>query len=159
MGIWPAGYTVGLISVLLDQPRPVCVESVEPTVMLVLRRFDVFELMRRIPTFALNISRLTASIAAYGMDNIGPLVLDTAAVRLCRVLESLATKDDEQKELVICGLKQEDLASLIGVSRTWVTLMLSDLERRGVISRRRQKIGILNLKSLRKICQEGGSSG
>jgi len=154
MGIWPSGYTVGLISVLLDQPRPVCVESVEPTVMLSLKRVDVLELMRILPTFAINIARLAASIAAYSMYTTGPLALDHAAVRLCKVLESLAVRDGPQQELIIKGLNQEDLASLIGVSRTWVTIMLSNLERRGLIWRGRQQIGLLNIDAIRKFCRE-----
>lgn len=156
LGIWPQGYTTGLISLLLDKPRPVSVETVEPTVILALRRADLLRFMETMPTFAINIARLAASIAGYSMDTTSPLALQSASVRLCQALENLAIVEGDGEKPVIKGLKQEDLASLVGVSRTWITLMLSDLERRGFIWRRRQHIGLLNVEGLRRYCADAG---
>jgi CRP/FNR family transcriptional regulator, cyclic AMP receptor protein len=157
IGIWSTGYTTGLISTLLDQPRIVSVDSVERTVMLVLPRQDLFDLMRSIPNFAINIARLAASIAQFSMVTTSPLALDSAAVRLSKVLASVAMEDgvDASKTgMIVRGLNQEDLASMVGVSRTWVTLMLSTFESQGLIWRKRRQIGICDLDALQKFCRD-----
>jgi CRP/FNR family transcriptional regulator, cyclic AMP receptor protein len=159
IGIWPRGYTVGLISTLLDQPRIVSVESVERTTMLALPRRDLFNLMTTIPSFSINIARLAASIARYSMMTTSPLALDSAAVRLGKVLANVAVVDNDhtfKPGLVVRGLNQDDLASMVGVSRTWVTLMLSTLEKNGVIWRKRRQIGIHDLDALQNFCQFAG---
>jgi CRP/FNR family transcriptional regulator, cyclic AMP receptor protein len=157
IGIWSAGYTTGLISTLLDQPRIVSVDSVESTVMLALLRHDLLDLMRTIPNFSINIARLAASIAHFSMVTTSPLVLDSAEVRLSKVLASVAMRDatgNSRKEVIVRGLNQEDLASMVGVSRTWVTLMLSTFESHGFIWRKRQQIGIRDLDALLKFCHD-----
>lgn len=155
IGIWPAGYTFGLISTLLDQPRIVSAESVERTVMLALSRPHMFELMRAIPNFAINIARLTAAIARFSMVSTSPLALDSALVRLSKVLVSVAVPDSDDASktaMIVRGLNQEDLASMVGVSRTWLTLMLSMLESKGLLWRKRRQIGILDLDILQEFC-------
>jgi CRP/FNR family transcriptional regulator, cyclic AMP receptor protein len=157
IGIWPAGYTTGLISTLLDQPRIVSVDSVEHTVILALPREDLFDLMKSIPDFAVNLARLAASIARFSMVTTRPLVLDRAAVRLSKVLASVAMQDRagaSRAGMIVRGLNQEDLASMVGVSRTWVTLMLSTFESHGLIWRKRRQIGIRDLDALQKFCRE-----
>jgi CRP/FNR family transcriptional regulator, cyclic AMP receptor protein len=157
IGIWSAGYTTGLISTLLDQPRIVSVDSVESTVMLVLPRSDLFDLMRSIPNFAINIARLSASIARFSMITTSPLALDSAAVRLSKVLASVAMPEGagtSKAGMIVRGLNQEDLASMVGVSRTWVTLMLSAFESQGLIWRKRRQIGIRDLDALQQFCRD-----
>lgn len=46
------------------------------------------------------------------------------------------------------GLSQGDLAGIVGVSRTWVNLTLTELESAGLITRRRLEIRILNPEAL-----------
>lgn len=157
IAIWPAGYTVGLLSVLLDRPRIVTVESVEETVIQAISRADLLSLMRAIPTFSLNIARLTASLARESLEITSPLVLDSATVRLCNVLTKLAviaTKDTPDAPLAIKGLNQDDLAAMVGVSRTWLTLMLSKLEEQGLIWRKRLEIGIHDVAGLEAFCRD-----
>jgi CRP/FNR family transcriptional regulator, cyclic AMP receptor protein len=162
IGIWAAGYTTGLISTLLDEPRIVSVDSVERTVMLSLPRQDLFSLMKAIPGFAINIARLAASIARFSMITTSPLALESAAIRLCKVLASVAMHngaDDSEVGMIVRGLNQEDLASMVGVSRTWVTIMLSTFEREGFISRKRRQIEIRDLDGLQQFCRDRDPRG
>ncbi len=157
--IWPAGHTLGLLSTLLDQKRIVSAESVESTVLLSFPRQKLLELMRTIPTFAINIARLAASLAKESIVSTSPLVLDPAPVRLGKVLAKLAMVDPDSSAgsaLVVRGLNQEDLASMVGVTRTWLTLMLSTLESNGLIWRKRLQIGIHDLDALQKFCHTAG---
>jgi CRP/FNR family transcriptional regulator, cyclic AMP receptor protein len=153
--IWSAGHAVGLISTLLDQTWIVSVESVEHAIISVLSRRDVFDLMTIIPNFAINMTLLVASVARYSLAITGALTLDSAEVRLSKALAGMALPDSDDgsnKGMIVRGLNQEDLATMIGVSRTWLTLMLSSLERRGLIWRKRRQIGIYDLDALRNFC-------
>jgi uncharacterized protein (DUF1330 family) len=48
----------------------------------------------------------------------------------------------------VVGLTQQELARMIGVSRSWVAIALSEFERLGLISKSRGKIVIRNAKRL-----------
>lgn len=151
----PEGYTVGLPSALLGEPRMVTVESVERSVMLSLPREHLFELMLRIPRFSINIAKLAASLHRESVYSTSPLALDSAAVRLGKVLARVATAQHNAKlgnYYAVLGLKQDDLASMVGISRTWLSLMLTTLENNNLLWRGRLMIGIYNLQDLLDYC-------
>ncbi len=156
IAIWSAGYNVGLISSLLNQGRVCSLESVEETSLLVLPRAALLELMREIPIFAVNIAKLVASLSSESLALWSPLALDSAAERLCkfmyRVAEPYDLGDIEGNPIVVRGLNQDDLATMVGVTRTWVTLMLSTFEANGLIWRRRHEIGIYDMDMLKRFC-------
>jgi CRP-like cAMP-binding protein len=56
--------------------------------------------------------------------------------------------DAAQRCLSVVGLTQHELAKMIGVSRSWVAIALSEFERLGLISKSRGKIVIRNAKRL-----------
>lgn len=156
LALWSAGYTVGLFSTLLDKERPVTVEAVEESVLLALPRKDLLALMETIPTLSMNLARLAASMASEVLTIASVRALDPAVARLGNVLANVATReagDDAAPGLAVRGLSQEDLASMVGVSRTWLTLMLSKLEVNGLIKRKRMEILIHDIESLQRFCQ------
>lgn len=158
IAIWAAGYNVGLMSTMLNSGRLVSVDSVEDTTVLVLPREKLLQLMKAIPAFAINIARLLASLSSESIQSWSPLALDTAAMRLCKVLHKLAVEDTRSGAggaIVVHGLSQDDLASMVGVTRTWITITLSTFENQGLIWRRRQEIGIHDMRALERFCANG----
>lgn len=157
IAIWPAGYTVGLLSTLLNKKRLATVESVGMTTILELPRSDLLNLMRQLPNFSINIARLAASLANEVMHMASALTLDPAVSRLSNVLMRVAVPENKssfRKSAVVRGLSQDDLASMVGVSRTWLTLILSRLERNGLIWRKRLEIGIYDLDAFDQFCKK-----
>lgn len=150
--IWPRGFCTGISSAIRNGARPVSVEAIEKTLVLELPRGDLLDLMRTIPQFAINISQILASIAEVGIRACGPLALSTAPSRLAKALLDLASLDQsagETKGSVIRGLNHEYLASMIGATRSWVSIMLATFESNGAIHRKRNEINILNISILR----------
>jgi CRP-like cAMP-binding protein len=54
----------------------------------------------------------------------------------------------------VVGLTQQELAKMIGVSRSWVAIALSEFERLGFISKSRGKIVIRNARMLERFIAE-----
>jgi hypothetical protein len=72
-------------------------------------------------------------------------------MRLGRTLLSLAQPVDPAsfaKGYCVSGITQEDLSRMIGVSRTWVVLMLGVLSTGGVIVKERRRILIPSTQRL-----------
>jgi CRP-like cAMP-binding protein len=92
-----------------------------------------------------------AILALQSIERSGPLVLDSAAVRLCSTLKSLArpeSGDAAGLPLHVDGLTQEELAKMVGVSRNWIAIALGELERLGLITKRRGHITIISARRL-----------
>lgn len=147
-GIWADGYIIGLVSAYLGAQRSLTAESLDPIELLMLRQSAMFKLIDTIPQFARNITRTLAIQAYDSMRRSGLVVLEPAAINLRRIMARLAIStsgavDDYSRE--ICGLTQEDLASMVGVSRPWLNQTLSSFERSGLIRRHRHGITITDI--------------
>lgn len=157
-----AARTLGLISAVLGSRRLTSVQTVEETQVLALPRDDLLELMQLIPRFGLNVAKVVAGIAGECLTAWSPMALEPAPLRLARALRKLGTASpDQPRTVVVRGLTQDDVASVVGVSRPWVSLTLSDFEKQGLIWRRRNEIGIHDTGALERYCRgasaEGGS--
>jgi len=154
VGMWADGYIIGLITSILGHQRFLSAECLEPTVLQVLPRRDLLELMDALPGFSTNIAYLMAYMAMNSLVDSGPLALETADVRLCKLLLRLVEGPEHlpgpagQGERDI-RVTQEALAKMVGVSRPWLNSILSDLEHRGLIQRHRQRIRVLSMPDLR----------
>ena len=107
--------------------------------------------LNMVPRFHWNITRLLAILSLESIERSGPLVLDSAAVRLCTAFKSLARPDSGEaagRPLHVDGLTQEELAKMIGVSRNWVATALGELERLRLITKRRGRITIISARRL-----------
>ena len=145
-GIWSDGYPLGLVSAVLGKCRIQSVQALEDLVLHSMRRAELLTLMAAIPRFAINLARLLAAMTHYSIERSGPLVLESSAARLGRVLLRLATPEDRTDAVrqVIRDIRQDDLARMVGASRPWVTLTLASFERRGLIERRRGFLAIVD---------------
>lgn len=150
-----AGYCTGLTSAISCSPRPLSVEAFEPASVFELDRLRLFTLMTEIPAFCINVTTLLASIAQEAVENSSWFVSRTAAQRLGHTLLALTPTDDstpDTRTRVLCGVRHEQLASMVGVSRTWISLTLALLEDKSLIRRSRNRIEILDTHSLETYC-------
>lgn len=149
-GIWADDYIIGLVSAYLGVRRSLTAEILDPVELLMLPQSALYTLLDNIPQFARNMMRILAAQAYDSMRRSGLAVLQPAAINLRRSMTRLAMQDDASPDAhsrEIRGLTQEDLASMVGVSRTWLNQTLAKFERSGLIRRHRNGITITDIRT------------
>lgn len=149
-GIWTDDYIIGLVSAYLGVRRSLTAESLDPVELMLLPKSALYTLVDTIPQFARNITRILAAQAYDSMRRSGLVVLQPAAINLRRIMTRLAMQDDANPDAhsrAIRGLTQEDLASMVGVSRTWLNQTLASFDRSGLIQRQRNCITITDIRA------------
>lgn len=144
-GICVRGTLLGLAALVLDKPRILSVQALEPTVASVMSRADFVRCTSAIPLFQANIARVLATLALESIGRSGPMALDPVAVRLAIALKSLARpdgSDPRRRRRQVVGLSHEELGKMIGASRAWVGVALGEFERLGLIEKSRANIVI-----------------
>jgi CRP-like cAMP-binding protein len=139
---------LGLAGVILQRPRIVSAESVEAVEIASMPVGEFHACMAHIPQLSRNVMQLLALLAAENIKRSAPLVLDSASVRLGRLLVFMAHRRDNPSQSSVAGLTHEDLAKMLGVSRTWVSLKLNEFELRGWIAKQRGRIDIIDSAAL-----------
>lgn len=149
-GICLPGTILGLAALVTGQPRILSAVALQPSMVSVMTRNDLLFCLSSIPAFHWNITRLLAMLSIESIERSGPMALDPASVRLGSALKSLARADKESgtHRLTISGVTQQELAKMVGVSRSWVAVALSEFEKLGLISKSRGRIVIDNIRRL-----------
>ncbi len=142
-----AGSILGLAAVVLRRPRILSVEAAGAVDVSILPAGDFAACMRRFPRFAHNITELLAILAVENIERSAPLVLDSAAQRLGRILLALSVRGSDGAQ-VVQDITHDELGKMIGASRTWVSLTLSQFERSGCLAKQPGCIVILNPQGL-----------
>mgnify|MGYP002737255597 FL=1 len=137
----------GLMSALMEVPRMATAETIETVSLDLISRRSLRQLMIEVPEFGANVAKLAAAMASDLIWALQERALRSATERLCSALLTLGRPDDGGL-VTVQGLSQGDLAGIVGVSRTWVNLTLTELESAGLITRRRLEIRILNPEAL-----------
>ena len=151
LGVCVGGSTIGLAPLLLGAPRNTSAETLDEASISVLGRADFEVLLQSMPAFGAGLAKLLATSAIESFAHCGSLAQDTARVRLGTTLLSLARKsgaEPSEQHFSVSGITQEDLARIVGVSRTWVALTLGMLEDRGLIVKRKRLIAIPDMERL-----------
>jgi CRP-like cAMP-binding protein len=148
IGIVDAGSVLGVAAAVLNEQRCMCAESIGRVSVSSLARKDLFALMARIPKLSINLNRLLAGLAVASFVRSARIV-HPAPVKLGKVLRDLATRDratGKGTSHVIHGLTHQDFATMVGASRTWVTLTLASFERQGLLTRKKGMVLIPSLQ-------------
>lgn len=151
LGVCVGGSTIGLAPLLLGVPRNTSAETLDDSSISVLGRADFERLLQSMPSFGAGLARLLATMAIESFAHCGSLAQDSARVRLGTTLLSLARNsggDMATQQFSVSGITQEDLARIVGVSRTWVALTLGMLEERGLIIKKKRLIAIPDMERL-----------
>lgn len=147
-GITLPGTILGLAAVVADRPRILSAAALESATVSTMKRKDLLCCMSSMPLFHWNVTRLLAILSIESIERSGPMALDSASVRLGNALRSLARPDQRSGErhvLVVDGLTQQELAKMVGASRSWIAIALSEFERLGLIRKQRGRIEICDI--------------
>jgi CRP-like cAMP-binding protein len=151
-GISLPGTILGLAAVVADRPRILSAQALGAVMLSIMKRKDLVDCMSQIPSFHWNISRLLAILSIESIERSGPMALDSAFIRLGNALRSLARPCRDPAEgieiLVVDGITQQELAKMVGASRSSVAVALSEFARLGLIDKRRERIEIRNERGL-----------
>jgi CRP-like cAMP-binding protein len=139
-GVFVSGTILGLAAVVLERPHVLTAEAIDTIAVSTLSRTDFARLTHDIPKFLVNVTRLLALLSVEGIERSGPMVLDDARVRLATILLSLARQSASAPS--ISGLTQEDLAKMVGVTRTWIGSTLNEFEQLGLLTKCRAALTI-----------------
>jgi CRP/FNR family transcriptional regulator, cyclic AMP receptor protein len=148
IGICGKGGVLGAVAVILGKPHVLNAESIEDITVSSLPRSALLALMERIPRLAVNMNQLLARLAMESFVR-SSRIIDSAPLKLGKVLREVAARGavaSEGDAYVVRGLTHQDLATMVGTSRTWVTLTLRSFERHGILSRRKSMVIIPDLQ-------------
>lgn len=150
-GIWSAGFSLGLISGLAGVPRVLSCEAIDRTTVRILSMNDLQALVTRIPQLGFDLAKLIAGSAAKSIARAALFSTTSVRGRLVATLISLGDLPDARTgpdSAVVTGLSHEDIASLVGASRPWVSLTIRELEEQGYLRLGRRQITIPSLTAL-----------
>jgi CRP-like cAMP-binding protein len=147
------GECFGELSLIDGQPRSATVETLEPVEAAVLQRSDFLDVVRS-NTECLDhlLTALTSKIRQLS-ETVTDLAFLDLEGRLAKKLLELAAEHGREAEGAIeieLPITQEELAAMIGATRTTVNELLGRYEARQAIARRGRRIAILDQALLRR---------
>jgi CRP-like cAMP-binding protein len=142
-----------------QQTRVLGAAALLPSVVLVIKREDLFHFMERFPTLMHNIYQELATSSRSLTLRVRALTTLSLKGRLARLLLRLSMKDQNQgyKNEVYLPLSQGEMASWLGASRGRLNRAVKELTQLGLIRNDGQKYVILDREGLEQIIQEPGS--
>jgi CRP/FNR family transcriptional regulator/CRP/FNR family cyclic AMP-dependent transcriptional regulator len=150
------GEFFGDMALLDGSPRSASASAVSDAVLLVLERKDFTGLIARRPEAALSILAVMTQRLRGSDEMISDLRFLDAGGRLARRLLDLVSEHGVRRPdgiLLNMRLTQEELATMIGVTRESVNRNLSDFRRRGLVRNEGRKIVIRDPAGLRSYCE------
>ena len=155
--IGPGGI-IGEIALLDGKPRSAQATVVEDCRMLVIRRRDFLELLRKKPDLAIGMMEQLCQKLRNTSATVENLALNSIAVRVALYLLEKAKIDlDEKYQSVTFTLQynQGRIGNFIGSGRERLNRVLSNFGERGIISigSDHKTITILNINKLKKIAE------
>lgn len=127
----------GEMSLLDGHPRSANVFTSKKSQLLVLSRSDFVSHLERFPTTSLRILEVMSHRLRRADEVIGNLVMLDVYGRVARILIDLSHKEGEQREdgiFIKSRPTQQDMASMIGTTRETVSRVLSEFQRRGLLT-------------------------
>jgi CRP-like cAMP-binding protein len=137
LATFQSGDFFGEMSLLDGRPRSANVFTTQNTQLLVLSRESLFQHIEQYPTTGLKILTEMSARLRRADEVIGNLVMLDAYGRVARVLIELSEQHGEVTEegiLIKERPTQQDMASMIGTTRETVSRILSDFQKRGLLS-------------------------
>lgn len=156
-GICFSGTLLGLAALVLNRPCVLSAQAIDKVTASVIRRTDFFRCMEMLPKLQANILELLAMLALESIERSTPMALDPASARLGSILLRLAkpvATSTERSRCEVVGLSHEELGKMIGATRTWVGITLSEFERRGLITKSRGRLTIPDAELLARAVAE-----
>ncbi len=149
----------GLAELCGGEMRAVFAEAVEDTQTLAINKMNFVELISKNPEISLLIMRLYGSRIRQAHETIRDLVACDVSSRLAQLLIKLGQISGEPMEgriLLKDKLTHQEMANMIGATRTTVTEIINQFKREGFVKYDAGKITILNPEKLAEIIDSSG---
>jgi CRP-like cAMP-binding protein len=130
------GDVFGELAVVDPSPRDHYAEIHEDALICIFTRKDFLELMKLYPDMAFRVTKILGLRVRRLSNRVENLLFKSAHARLAQTLLELAKEygiRDADGILLTLKLSQQELGSLIGLSRESVNLCLSDFKRQGLV--------------------------
>jgi CRP-like cAMP-binding protein len=147
------GEIFGELALLDEEPRHEYAEAVENCQVLLIPRDDLLALMTTRPDVALSITRLVGLRRRRIENRLRNVLFLSSRDRMVRLLLELMASHGSRtgNQCVIrLRLSHQELASLIGVTRETVTVVLGQLQAGGLIMVQRRRITVIDCEQLLK---------
>ena len=149
------GEMLGEIGVLDGGDRTADAVAVEPTELLTIDRRAFLDLINRNPGFSMTLMEILCSRIRGTSEQAEDLALLDLRKRLAKKLLSLAGEKSSGPDggKAIIGHSQQDLASMVGITRESINKHLGAWAKDGLIAVSRNEIEIVDEQGLRDICE------
>jgi CRP-like cAMP-binding protein len=154
------GELFGELALLDEQPRREYAEAVADSQILALPRDEVLWLMQARPDVALSITKLIGLRRQRVENRLRNLLFRPSRERILLILQELTESHGERagnRCVIRLPLSHQDVASLVGVTRETVTVVLGRLQAGGLIRVERRRITVLDCQRL--ACESQGEAG
>ena len=141
------GYTFNDVPALDGGPNPASAAAMEPSVVYLIRRAELQQLIRSNPDVAAAVVRTLASALRHLVALVENLSLRHVTARVAKLLLEQHTASGEG--LRDHHLTQQEMAALAGTAREVVGRALKELEMAGAIEMRQGRAVVLNEERLR----------
>jgi len=148
------GEIFGEMAIIDDSPRDTIAETLDDTLLCVMRRRDFEILLRKKPDLAMRVTKIIGVRRRHIENQLENLVFRSAPSRLALLLISLGEKHgvrDSRGIILNVKLSQQELANLIGTARETTSALLNEFKRLGFIDIQHRRIKILDQWQLKKI--------
>jgi CRP-like cAMP-binding protein len=148
------GEVFGEEAVVEDAPRDHMAEAYDDALICIIPKKDFMEILRAHPEVGFAVTKLIGFRMKTFRNRIESLLFKGTPARLAQILLDLARDHgvtDARGVLLPLRLSQQDLASLIGVTRESVNLALSDFRRRGLVEVEGRTMHLPRPEALREI--------
>lgn len=150
------GEIFGELAILDDEPRQDYAEAVADSEVLVLTRESLLWLMQERGDVTLSITKLMGFRRKHIENRLRNVLFLSSRERMVRILHELVQTHGDRVENyceIRLSLSHQDLASLIGVTRETVTVVLGQLQGEKLIKIRRRHLSILDCERLEQECR------
>ncbi len=142
LGIYGPGDYVGEMA-LDGGPRSANVEALEPTTCAVVSRDLLRSFIASEPEFAFELMKRLIHRARLATESARTLALIDVYGRLTRLLEQLASIEDDGTRVLRERITHQEIANHIACSREMVSRLLKDLEAGGYVALRERRLVLL----------------
>ena len=152
------GEIIGEVAMLAGGRRTATVTALTPAEVLVIRRRDLLDVMRRQPEIAIACMAALASRLAHVSEAMEDALFRNLPIRLARLLVTLADEygvDEPEGTRIDLRLSQTELGNLVGATREAVNKQMRAFEQNGVLVNRDGSIWIVDRAPLEALVDPG----
>ena len=154
LAILEPGEIFGEMALIDEGPRDTIAETLDDSLLCVIRRRDFELLLKKKPELAMRVTKLIGMRRRQIENQLENLVFRSAPSRLALLLLNLAERNgvrDSRGIILNVKLSQQELANLIGTARETTSALLNEFKRLDIIDIQSRRIKILDQWRLKQI--------